>query len=157
MLSIIEYLLYNGRLARNKKLLSFHQFLSFVFPFNFFRFWHFKHIISRNFDIFRNNWIGTTVLSQHWVILPFLIWTSMINNCFAHAIRVSSWPRCGFGIGSYRFELWTFIFRILHPPKTEWMLLGVQGVLEDMWGERWVRSQRNGLIVKDMHCDLNVS
>jgi hypothetical protein len=52
---------------------------------------------------------------------------------------------------------WTFIFRILHPPKTEWMLLGVQGVLEDMCGESWVRSQRNGLIVKDMHCDLNVS
>jgi hypothetical protein len=34
---------------------------------------------------------------------------------------------------------------------------GVQEVLEDMCGERWVRSQRNGLIVKDMHCDLNVS
>jgi hypothetical protein len=31
----------------------------------------------------------------------------MINNCFAHAIKiwVSSWPSFGFGIGSYRFEL----------------------------------------------------
>jgi hypothetical protein len=47
MLSIIGYLLYNGGLLWSKKLLGFHQFLYFSFPYNFLRFQHLEKTISK--------------------------------------------------------------------------------------------------------------
>jgi hypothetical protein len=36
------------------KLMGFHQFLYFCLLCNFLKFWHFKHIISRKYDIYKN-------------------------------------------------------------------------------------------------------
>jgi hypothetical protein len=43
--------------TQRKKLLGFNQFLYFAFPCNFLKFQHFKQIISRRFEILKNNLI----------------------------------------------------------------------------------------------------
>jgi hypothetical protein len=55
MLSIIGYLLYNGGLLWSKKLLGFHQFLYFPFPYNFLKFQHLEQTISKKFKISKNH------------------------------------------------------------------------------------------------------
>jgi hypothetical protein len=66
MLSIIEYLFCQWQTGLKQEAPNFHQLLYFSLPWNFLKFQHFKKIIFRKFDIFKNNLITAKPETLLW-------------------------------------------------------------------------------------------
>jgi len=81
-------------------LLGFHQFLNFVFPCNFLKFWHFKQIMSRKLGMLKNNLITTKLENVLWYLITFVCKAyrltpslfTYIYTCKLKAIPISPFP-----------------------------------------------------------------